>query len=65
MATVTKSEQERIINGMLDSIADHVESLPPDRKKRAIKAIRAYSFDAPKRPSKTQPPKNGNELYRE
>jgi hypothetical protein len=65
MGKVTKPKYEEILDAMLESIAEHVESLPEDKRKRVIKAIRAYSFDAAQQPSKTQPPTNGNARCRE
>ncbi len=59
MARATKAKYEEILDEILDSIAEHVDSLPEEKKKRVIKAIRAYSLDAPRRLSKTGLPRNG------
>jgi hypothetical protein len=58
MATATKSKYEQILEEMADSIAQHLESFPQQKRRRIIKKIAAHSFDAPKRPSRTVPPKN-------
>ncbi len=60
MSRATKTKYEQILDAMLDSIAEHVESLPKEKRKRVIKAIRAYSSDTPQPPSKTRLPKNGS-----
>jgi hypothetical protein len=65
MATATKSKYEEILSEMADSIAEHLESFPEQKRKRIVKAIAAYSFDAPKRPAKTVLPKNGTNRSQE
>jgi hypothetical protein len=59
MVTATKSKYEEILDEMADSIAEHIESFSEQKRKRIIKAITSYPFDAQKRPSKTVPPKSG------
>lgn len=53
----TATKYEQILDEMAESIAEHLESFPEQKRRRIIKAIAAR--DAPQRPSKTVPPKNG------
>ncbi len=59
MATEKKSKYDRILDEMMDSIASHLESLPEKERRRRIKAVATYSFDAPRQHPRTSTLRNG------
>jgi len=49
MTNATKTKYEEILDGMVDDLTDHLESLPKEERIKRVKAVAAYSFDAPQR----------------
>ena len=59
MATATKSKHDQIVDEIMDSIEEHLDSLPEVERGIRIKDAASYSFDVRRPLAKTSTPRNG------
>jgi len=59
MAATTKAKYDEIVDEIMDTIAEELETLPEEERQRRINAAASYSF-APQQPAKSSPRRNGS-----